>query len=170
LLLDVPLNTLRMWDSGARPLPGPIPERARRALAQRAYRHEAVSLVQLAGEFRIHLRTLQAAARTGRLATTFSTRSVFGRPLRFATRAAVDAFVTTHYRRFAGRAPCPLPLPEVPDDYDHRLPVLRRRLGLTQTALAERIEAAGKAVVYQWESRKRRPSPVYWQRIRSLEQ
>jgi DNA-binding transcriptional regulator YiaG len=58
----------------------------------------------------------------------------------------------------------------VPDDYDHRLPVLRRRLGLTQTALAERIEAAGKAVVYQWESRKRRPSPVYWQRIRSLEQ
>jgi len=29
--------------------------------------------------------------------------------------------------------------------------------------------AAGKAVIYQWESRKRTPSPVLWQRIRELE-
>ena len=116
----------------------------------------------------VHVRTLQAAARTGRLAVTFSTRSVFGRPRRFATRAAVDAFLATHYRRFGGQAAGPAPLPEVPEDYDERLRALRRRLGLTQGALAERIAAAGKAVVYQWEARKRRPSPVFWMRIDQL--
>jgi hypothetical protein len=36
-------------------------------------------------------------------------------------------------------------------------------------ALARRIGAAGKAVVYQWESRKRTPSPVLWQRVLELE-
>jgi hypothetical protein len=34
--------------------------------------------------------------------------------------------------------------------------------------LAEKIGAAGKAVVYQWESRKRKPSPVLWQRVERL--
>ena len=28
--------------------------------------------------------------------------------------------------------------------------------------------AAGKAVIYQWESRKRQPSPVFWTRIDQL--
>ena len=28
--------------------------------------------------------------------------------------------------------------------------------------------AAGKAVVYQWETRKRKPSPVFWTRIEHL--
>ena len=40
---------------------------------------------------------------------------------------------------------------------------------LTQGALAGRIGAAGKAVVYQWESRKRTPSPVLWQRVLDLD-
>jgi DNA-binding transcriptional regulator YiaG len=35
-------------------------------------------------------------------------------------------------------------------------------------ALAERVGAANKAVVYQWESRRRRPSPVLWQRVQTL--
>ena len=43
-------------------------------------------------------------------------------------------------------------------------------LKLTQAALAQRIGAAGKAVIYQWESRKRTPSPVFWQRIQALSQ
>ena len=30
------------------------------------------------------------------------------------------------------------------------------------------IGAAGKAVVYQWEARKRTPSPVFWQRVQEL--
>jgi ribosome-binding protein aMBF1 (putative translation factor) len=87
-------------------------------------------------------------------------RSVFGRPIRFASRAAGERFLAKHYRCFSGQDVCPLPLPTVPDDYDQRLRDLRRRRSLTQHALARWIGAAGKAVVYQWESRKRTPSPV----------
>ena len=70
-LLDVPLNTFRMWDSGLRPR-----------------------------NFRVHIRTLQAAVRTGRLAAQFSVKSVFGRsvplpcrPFRTTTRSSFGPFV-----------------------------------------------------------------------------
>jgi hypothetical protein len=56
----------------------------------------------------------------------------------------------------------------VPENYDAQLVGLRMRLGLTQSELAERIGAASKAVVYQWESRKRVPSPVLWARVQGL--
>jgi ribosome-binding protein aMBF1 (putative translation factor) len=127
-------------------------------------------LRELAKELGVHIRTLQAAARTGRLQTHFSVRSVFGRPIRFSTRAAGEQFIARHYRRFSGQEICSAPLPTVPDDYDTRLRDVRQRNGLTQDALARRIGAAGKAVVYQWESRNRTPSPVFWQRIQTLEQ
>jgi DNA-binding transcriptional regulator YiaG len=74
-----------------------------------------------------------------------------------------------HYRRFAGQPARPAPLPEVPHDYDTRLRILRRQLQLTQAGLARQIGAAGKAVVYQWESRKRTRSPVLWRRVLELE-
>jgi hypothetical protein len=45
-------------------------------------------LDQLATELGVHARTLQPAARSGRLAAHFSVRSVFGRPIRRASRAA----------------------------------------------------------------------------------
>jgi DNA-binding transcriptional regulator YiaG len=41
-------------------------------------------------------------------------------------------------------------------------------LRLTQRDFARRIGAANKAVVYQWESRKRTPSPVFWKRVEAL--
>ena len=44
-----------------------------------------------------------------------------------------------------------------------------RRLRFTQDGLARRIGAAGKAVIYQWESRKRTPSPVLWQQVMRLQ-
>ena len=56
-----------------------------------------------------------------------------------------------------------------PDNFDDRVVALRWRLHLTQAALASAVGAAGKAVVYQWESRKRRPSPAFWARIERLE-
>ena len=87
--------------------------------------------------------------------------------MRLATRAAGDQFMATHYRRFGGQQVCPAPLPMVPNDYDKQLRILRRRLQLTQDGLARRIGAAGKAVIYQWESRKRTPSPVLWRRVLS---
>jgi len=167
--LDVPLETLRTWDSGRRPVPAPVLQRASVAVTRHKRRCELLPLGALAKELGVHIRTLQAAARTGRLETEFSVRSVFGRPLRRASRAAGEAFLSKHYRCFSGQAICPLALPVVPNDYDEHLRVLRRQLRLTQDALARRIRAAGKAVVYQWESRKRTPSPVLWQRVLELE-
>ena len=168
-LLDIPVNTLRMWDSGLRRPPAHVVTRTRDTLAAEARRHELLPLARLARELGVHIRTLQAAARTGRLKTQFSARSVFGRPMRFASRDAGEQFIVRYYRCFSGQEICPAPLPTVPDDYDKRLRDIRRRRGLTQGALARRIGAAGKAVVYQWESRKRTPSPVLWQRVLELE-
>jgi DNA-binding transcriptional regulator YiaG len=167
-LIDVPLNTFRMWDSGLRPAPAHVFQRATIALTQHARKHELLSLDRLAKELGVHTRTLQAAARTGRLEAHFSVRSAFGRPIRSASRAAGERFLARHYRRFSGQRICPLPLPIVPNDYDRCVRRLRRRLGLTQRALAQKLGAAGKAVVYQWESRKRTPSPVLWQRLLAL--
>lgn len=168
-LLAVPVNTFRMWDSALRPTPNDVIIRAQTIVKLRRHRHELLSLHQLATEAGMHVRTLQAAARTGRLHVQFSSRSVFGRPMRWSTRAAVEEFKQKHYRRFAGQEPCPAPLVSVPADYAARLKNLRRRLHLSQGALALQIGAAGKAVIYQWESSKRTPSPVLWQKIEALE-
>ena len=168
-LLAVPVNTLRMWDSGLRHPPTHIVARAREALAAQARRRDLLPLAALARELGVHVRTLQAAARTGRLETQFSVRSVFGRPMRFASLIAGEQFIARHYRCFSGQEICLAPLPIVPDDYDKRLRDVRCRRGLSQDALARRIGAASKAVIYQWESRKRTPSPVLWQRLLELD-
>ena len=55
----------------------------------------------------------------------------------------------------------------IPLDHAAQIKRVRLRFGLTQGALAARIGAAGKAVVYQWESRKRSPSPVFGNGFRS---
>jgi DNA-binding transcriptional regulator YiaG len=165
-LLSVPLETLRPWDSGRRAIPVAVLQRARDVVAHHARQTELLSLDQLANEFHVHVRTLRAAVRTGRLDAHFS---VFGRPRRLATRAAAEQFMAIHYRRFGGQKECPAPLPTVPPNYDQQLRALRRRLRLTQDGLARRIGAAGKAVVYQWESRKRTPSPVLWQQVLRLQ-
>ncbi len=167
-LLDVSVETFRAWDSGRRLVPLGTLHRARKGITEHERRTELLPLSQLATELSVHVRTLQAAARTGRLDATFYERSVFGRPRRVASRAAGEKFIRTHYRRFAGQPACAPPLPSVPLDYDAQLKSLRSRLKLSQQALARRIGAAGKAVVYQWESRKRTPSPVLWQRIQML--
>lgn len=143
--------------------------RARLLLEDLSRQHELLPLEQLANVLHVHLRTLQAASRTGRLETHFTVRSVFGRPRRFATRAAGKKFMATCYRRFSGQQKCAPPLPVVPADYHSQLKSLRCQLGVTQTELALRIGAAGKSVVYQWESRKRTPSPVLWRRVMVLQ-
>jgi DNA-binding transcriptional regulator YiaG len=167
-LLSIPPETYRPWDSGRRVVSAAVLQRAREAVLHHQRQHELLPLDQLARELHVHLRTFQAAARTGRLDAHFSVRSAFGRPIRRASRAAGDQFIAKHYRCFSGQAVCPPPLPKVPDDYDEHLRALRRRLRLTQDALARQIGAAGKAVVYQWESRKRSPSPVLWERVEAL--
>ena len=56
----------------------------------------------------------------------------------------------------------------VPPNYDSELVAIRRRLQCTQASLASAIGAANRHVVYQWESRRRTPSPEFWRRIMSL--
>lgn len=168
-LLAVPVNTFRMWDSGLRSAPVPAMARARTYVSREARDAEPVGLANLADEIGVHVQTLQRAVRSGRMEASFSTRSAFGQPLRFATRAAAARFMAVHYhRRLRAGQVCAAPLIRVPCDYDQQLRTLRRRMRLSQAALAERVGAAGKAVVYQWESRKRAPSPVFWRRIRQL--
>ena len=68
-LLDVPVNTFRMWDSGLRPVPAPMLLRAQEAVEHHARQTELLPLSQLANELHVHVRTLQAAVRTSRLRT-----------------------------------------------------------------------------------------------------
>jgi ribosome-binding protein aMBF1 (putative translation factor) len=122
----------------------------------------------LAAEFGMHQRTLRDAVRAGRLEVHLSTRSAFGRPIRRATRAAVRAYQDRYYRRSYSRTmrkpPRPGPV-NPPVDYAERVTLTRHRLRLSLREFADRVGAANKAVVYQWESGKRRPSPVFWARI-----
>jgi DNA-binding transcriptional regulator YiaG len=94
---------------------------------------------------------LREATKDGRLAVTYGNQVVFGHQVPRATRLAGQA-----YKRF-------------PRDYDRRLTELRCGLRLGQAQLATALGAAGKAVVCQWESRKRIPSPIFWRRILKLQ-
>jgi DNA-binding transcriptional regulator YiaG len=102
-LLSIPLETLRPWDSGRRVASVVVLQRACEAAAHHARRQELLPLSLLAHEFHVHVRTLQAAVRTGRLAAHFPLKSVFGRPRRFATRAATNHFMAT---QASGSASC----------------------------------------------------------------
>ena len=62
----------------------------------------------------------------------------------------------------------PLTWASVPRDYAAQIRAVRRARGLSQAQLATLVSAAHKAVVYQWEARKRTPSPLFWQRITVL--
>jgi DNA-binding XRE family transcriptional regulator len=79
--------------------------------------------------------------------------------------------VRLHYRQRYSRYAKRLPRPSVtvvPINFASRLIGLRRRLRLTQAGLARRIGAANKAVIYQWETRRRTPSVVFWVRVEQL--
>jgi len=159
-------QTYRTWDSGRRTPPRAIVSKAKRL---REMAGGLLPLQQLADEYHIHVRTLRKAAQDGRLQATFSTRMAFGKLVAFASREAVETFKRRYYRQTTqwNRPPKPT-VCTIPDDYDRVLVTLRASLRLTQSALAERVGAANKAVVYQWESRRRRPSPVLWQRVQTL--
>ena len=124
----------------------------------------------LASLIDVHVRTLHAAARSGRLVVTYDTRTTFRRLRPRATLKHARDFRRHYYgtQRRPPIAPAPLTWASVPEDYDVHIRALRRHLEASQAELARRVGAAGKAVVYQWEARKRTPSPVFWQRIVAL--
>ena len=119
----------------------------------------------------VHVRTLHAAARSGRLVVTYDTRTTFRRLRPRATLKDARDFRRDYYgtQRRPPTAPGPLLWTSVPEDYDVHLTALRRRLDISQAGLRGLVGAAGKAVVYQWEARKRTPSPLFWQRVHELQ-
>jgi DNA-binding XRE family transcriptional regulator len=171
MVLGVALETFRTWDAGRRPAPEAIVSQARALKAKRPL-HERVPLQVLADELRVHVRTLRAAAHDGRLAATFGPRPYFGKLTATATRDAAARFMAMWYRRTYGRGRrrlVPVFRVAVPANYAAALVGLRYRLGLSQQQLAAKVGAASKAVVYQWESGRRKPSPVFWLRIERLQ-
>jgi DNA-binding transcriptional regulator YiaG len=161
--LNVSVETYRTWDSGRRVPPTEVVARARRLLA--AGPDIPVALHILAAELGIHVRTLRAAAADGRLQATFSTRTYFGKVVARATRRSALEFLRRGYGNSARTLGCTSPVASAPPDCAARIVRLRRQLHITQTELAERIGAANKAVVYQWETAKRTPSPLFWARL-----
>lgn len=166
-LLGVSPDTYRTWDSGRRRPPLLIVSMARRLCDTECGR--LLPLARLAAEYGIHVRTLRHAAKDGRLSARFSARMAFGKLVAFASRDAVERFQRTFYRRTTRWTRRPAsPIAVVPDDYDRILVQLRTTLGLSQAALAAHVGAANKAVVYQWESRRRHPSPLLWAQVETL--
>ena len=147
-MLGASPESYRTWDAERRATPPKMLARAR-ALATHRDDHALLSLPVLALLIGVHVKTLRVAARDGRLPVTYDTRTTFRRLRARATPAAARAFRRSYYGRTVR-------------------PVDRRANGLSQGQLATLVGAARKAVVYQWEARKRTPSPVFWQRIAAL--
>lgn len=168
--LVVSLETYRTWDSGRREPPEHIVILARQ-LAAGPSDDEPVPLALLARLVGVHVRTLRHAARMGRLHVTYDTRTTFRQIRRLATRRDADVFLRRFYRQTYSRysSQTPVSWPAVPDDYDDQVRALRHQLDLSQAEFAKQVGAASRAVVYQWESRKRTPSSLFWQRVRALQ-
>ena len=169
LMLGASPESYRTWDAGRRATPPKILARAR-ALATHRDDHALLPLPVLALLIGVHVKTLRAAARDGRLPVTFDTRTTFRRLRARRTPANARAFRRSYYGRRVRRADRrePLSWASVPENYDVQIRAVRRARGLSQAQLATLVGAARKAVVYQWEARKRTPSPLFRQRIAAL--
>ena len=168
-MLGVSRESYRTWDAGRRATPPKLLARAK-ALATHRDDHALLPLPVLALLIGVHVKTLRSAARDGRLPVTYDTRTTFRRLRARATPAAATQFRHVYYGRQVrpGDRCTPLTWASVPNDYDAQIRALRLTRGLSQAQLATLVGAAHKAVVYQWESRKRTPSPLFWQRLAAL--
>ena len=168
-MLGASPESYRTWDAGRRVTPSQVMARARVLVTHRDD-HAPLPLPVLALLIGVHVKTLRAAARDGRLPVTYDTRTTFRRLRARATLAAATEFRHAYYGRQVRPVDrrAPPSWANVPDDYDVRIRALRRAHGLSQAQLATLVGAARKAVVYQWETRKRTPSPLFWQRIAAL--
>ena len=167
--LGVSAESYRTWDARRRATPPKMLARAR-ALATHRDDHARLPLPVLALLIGVHVKTLRAAARDGRLPVTYDNKTTFRRLRARATLAAATQFRRAYYGRQVRPADRrqPLTWSSVPADYAVQIRALRRVRGLSQGQLATLVGAAHKAVVYQWEARKRTPSPLFWQRLAAL--
>ena len=162
-------ESYRTWDAGRRATPPKILARAG-ALATHRDDHALLPLPVLALLIGVHVKTLRAAARDGRLPVTYDTRTTFRGLRARGTFVAATQFRHTYYGRQVRPTDRrdPPSWASVPEDYDAQIRALRGARGLSQAQLATLVGAAHKAVVYQWEARKRTPSPLFWQRLAAL--
>ncbi len=118
----------------------------------------------------VHVRTLRNAARDGRLPVLYDTRTTFRRLRARASPADATLFRQTYYNKQVRPEDRrdPLTWARIPSDYPAQILGIRQQLGLSQTRFAALVGAARKAVVYQWETARRCPSPVFWERIQRL--
>ena len=166
--MSVSLESYRAWESGRRPLrPGLLIEANVLTLQTRP--DTPVSLHTLANLISVHVRTLHAAAKDGRLRVTYDTRTTFHRVRVRSTPVDVQIFRHTYFdrSRWPTVRPPTMTWQEIPKDYASQIRTIRRQMGLSLGQFAVLIGAANKAVVYQWESQKRCPSPVFWCRIQT---
>ena len=169
--LRVSTETYRVWESGRRAAPERIRSLAR-ALVAALTEHDRLPLAVAAALIGVHVRTLWSAARGGRLEVTYDGRTTFRNLRAETTRAHAEAFKRKYYRtrRQPELRKQLLSWSDVPADYDAQIRTLRCALGKSLAEFAAAVGAARKAVVYQWEARKRCPSPVFWLRIKNLQE
>ena len=97
-MLGASPESYRTWDAGRRATPPKILARAR-ALATHRDDHALLPLPVLALLIGVHVKTLRAAARDGRLPVTYDTRTTFRRLRARATLADARAFRRSYYGR-----------------------------------------------------------------------
>ena len=95
-MLGVSPESYRTWDAGRRATP---PKILARALATHRDDHALLPLPVLALLIGVHVKTLRAAARDGRLPVTYDTRTTFRRLRARATLAAATQFRRVYYGR-----------------------------------------------------------------------
>ena len=157
-MLGVSPESYRTWDAGRRATPPHILARAR-ALATHRDDHALLPLPVLALLIGVHVKTLRAAARDGRLPVTYDTRTTFRRLRARATLAAATQFRRSYFGRQVRPADRlqPLTWASVPEDYDVQIRALRRARGVSQAQLVTLVGAARKAVVLSMGGAKTLP-------------
>ena len=121
-MLGVSPESYRTWDAGRRVTPLKMLARARTLATHRDDR-ALLPLPVLALLIGVHVKTLRAATRDGRLPVTFDTRTTFRRLRARATPAAARTFRRSYYGRTVRPADrrAPLTWSTVPVDYDVRI-------------------------------------------------
>ena len=144
--LNVPRETYRPWDAGRREPPPQLLTRAR-TLAGYPDETALLPLPVLALMIGVHVRTLHAAARSGRLVVAYDTRTTFRRLRPRATLKHALDFRRHYYgtQRRPPATPVPLTWASVPEDYDVQLKALRRHLDISQAEFARLVGATTRA-------------------------
>ena len=159
-MLGVSPESYRTWDAGRRATPPQMLARAR-ALAMHGGDHALLPLPVLALLVGVHVKTLRAAARDGRLPVTYDTRTTFRRLRARATLAAATQFRHVYYGRQvrSGDRRAPLTWASVPKDYDARIEPSAIGHAGGRGAESRRLPMGGTETL---------SLAVFWQRIAAL--